>query len=156
MFGTLRASGSTLWLTETHFPHTPYAIPCWRHQMETFSALLVTCAGNSPVNSPHKSQCHGALMFSLICTRINGWVNNREPGDLSDHGTHYDVIVMQCSKLVSLLINLVFAYGRKYECVSSLSYCLLLVIGGTLFSGFLSFIVKHCSNYNDRVPADFI
>ena len=27
-----------------------------------------------PVNSPHKGQWHGALMFSLICTRINGWV----------------------------------------------------------------------------------
>ena len=30
-------------------------IPRWRHQMETFSALLAVCAGNSPlpVNSPH-------------------------------------------------------------------------------------------------------
>ena len=27
-----------------------------------------------PVNSPHKGQWRGALMFSLICTRINGWV----------------------------------------------------------------------------------
>ena len=26
----------------------------------------------SPVNSPHKGQWRGALMFSLICTRING------------------------------------------------------------------------------------
>ena len=43
----------------------------WRHQMETFSALLAICAGNSPVPSPHKGQWHGAMMFSLICTRIN-------------------------------------------------------------------------------------
>ena len=37
----------------------------WRHQMETFSALLAICAGNSPVpmNSPHKGQWRGALMF---------------------------------------------------------------------------------------------
>ena len=34
----------------------------------------------SPVNSPHKGQWRGALMFSLICTWINGWVNNRETG----------------------------------------------------------------------------
>ena len=27
-----------------------------------------------PVNSPHKGQWHGALMFSFICARINGWV----------------------------------------------------------------------------------
>ena len=39
----------------------------------------------SPVNSPHKGQWHGALMFSLICTRINGWVNNGEAGDLRRH-----------------------------------------------------------------------
>ena len=30
-----------------------------------------------PVNSPHKGQWRGALMFTLICARINGWVNNR-------------------------------------------------------------------------------
>ena len=68
----------------------------WRHQMETFSAQLVLCAGNSPVpvNSPHKGQWRGALMFSLICVYINGWVNNREAGDLRRHYSHYDVNVM--------------------------------------------------------------
>ena len=48
----------------------------------------------SMVNSPHKGQWCGALMFSLICIWINGWENNREPGDLRRHPTHYDVIVM--------------------------------------------------------------
>ena len=68
----------------------------WRHQMETFSALLALCAGNSPVpvNSPHKGQWRGALMFILTCTRINDWVNNREAGDLRRHRGHYDVNVM--------------------------------------------------------------
>ena len=67
----------------------------WRHQMETFSALLDLCAGNSPVtvNSPHKGQWRGALMFSLIW--MNGWVNNREAGDLRCHRVHYDIIVMK-------------------------------------------------------------
>ena len=32
--------------------------------------------------------------FSLICTWINGWVNNREAGDLRCHCTRYDVTVM--------------------------------------------------------------
>ena len=52
--------------------------------------------GNSPVpvNYPHKSQWRGALMFSLICVWINGWVNNRETGDLRRHRGHYDVNVM--------------------------------------------------------------
>ena len=48
-----------------------------------------------PVNSPHKGQWRGALMFSLICVWINGWVNNREAGDLRRQCGHYDVIVMQ-------------------------------------------------------------
>ena len=49
----------------------------------------------SPVNFPHKGQWHGALMFSLICARINGWVNNGEAGDLRRHRAHYDVTVMR-------------------------------------------------------------
>ena len=53
----------------------------------------------SPVNSPHKGQWRGALMFSLICTRINGWVNNGEAGDLRRYCVHYDVIVMAISNL---------------------------------------------------------
>ena len=48
----------------------------------------------SPVNSPHKGQWRGALMFSLICVWINNWVNNREAGDLRCCRAHYDVIVM--------------------------------------------------------------
>ena len=48
----------------------------------------------SPVNSPHKGQWRGALIFSLICVWINRWVNNREAGDLGRYRVHYDVIVM--------------------------------------------------------------
>ena len=48
----------------------------------------------SPVNSSHKGQWRGALMFSLICAWINGWVNNREAGDLRRHRAHYDITVM--------------------------------------------------------------
>ena len=48
----------------------------------------------SPVNSPHKGQWRGALMLSLMCVWINGWVNTREAGDLRRNQAHYDVIVM--------------------------------------------------------------
>ena len=44
----------------------------------------------SLVNSPRKGQWRGALMFSLICAWINGWVNNGDAGDL----IHYDVTVI--------------------------------------------------------------
>ena len=34
-------------------------------------------------------------MFSLICARINGWVNNPDAGDSRRrHRAYYDVIVM--------------------------------------------------------------
>ena len=48
----------------------------------------------SPVNSPRKGQWRGALMFSLICVWINGWVNNCEAGDLRRYRAHYNVTVM--------------------------------------------------------------
>ena len=60
-----------------------------------FSALLAICAGNSPVPGefPAQSPVTRSFDVSLIC-RINGWVNNREAGDLRRIRTHYDVIVM--------------------------------------------------------------
>ena len=42
----------------------------------------------------HKGQWRGALMFTLICVWINGWVNNHEAGDLRRYRVHYDIIVM--------------------------------------------------------------
>ena len=48
----------------------------------------------SPVNSPHKGQWRGALIYYLICVWINGWVNNREADDLRRYCAHYDGIVM--------------------------------------------------------------
>ena len=71
-------------------------IAWWRYKMETFSALLASVRRihRSPVNSPHKGQWQGALVFSLICIWINGSVNNRGAGDLRRHRAHHDVIVM--------------------------------------------------------------
>ena len=57
----------------------------------------------SPVNSPHKGQWRGSLIFSLVCVWINGWVNNREDGDLRRYRAHYDVSVMCCCRLISEL-----------------------------------------------------
>ena len=49
----------------------------------------------SPVNSPHKGQWRGALIFSLIYTWINGWVNNGAAGDLRHYRAHYYVTVIK-------------------------------------------------------------
>ena len=48
------------------------------------------------------TEWRGALVFSLICARMNNWVNNHEAGDLRRHRGNYDVSVMrfelsQCS-----------------------------------------------------------
>ena len=47
-----------------------------------------------PMNSPHKGQWRRAFMFSLIYGWLNGWVNNREAGELKRRCAHYDVIVI--------------------------------------------------------------
>ena len=75
----------------------------WRHRMKTFPALLAIYAGNSPVpgNSRHEGQWRGALMFSLICVWINGWVNNGKAGDLRRYRAHYDVTVMNTCQISS-------------------------------------------------------
>ena len=54
------------------------------------------------VNSTHKGQWRGALVFPLIRAWINGWVNNREAGDLRRLCAHYDVIVMWIYRLRSI------------------------------------------------------
>ena len=64
----------------------------WKHFPRNWP--FVRGIHRSPVNSPHKGQWRGALMFTLICARINVWVNTREAGDLRRYCPHYDVIVM--------------------------------------------------------------
>ena len=60
------------------------------------STLLALCVWNSPVTGKFPAQRPGTrtLTFSLICAWKNGWVNNREVGDLRRHRAHYDVTVM--------------------------------------------------------------
>ena len=62
--------------------------------METFSALLAICAGNSPVPGEFLAKRPVTLSFDVFFVWINGWVNNREAGDLGRNCAHYDVILM--------------------------------------------------------------
>ena len=48
----------------------------------------------SPLKSPHKGQWCGALMLSLICAWINGWINNHDAGDLICHHSHFYATVV--------------------------------------------------------------
>ena len=64
----------------------------WKHLPRYWPFVLGI--HRSPVNSPHKCQWRWALMFSLICVWINGWVNNREAGDWRRYRAHCDVTVI--------------------------------------------------------------
>ena len=99
-------------LLHTHQDNTP--VPKWANHDDVIKWNhfprywpFVQGINRSPVNSPHKGQWHGALTFSLICTRINGWVNNGEAGDLRRHCVHYDVTAMWWAVISS--------YGYRYH-----------------------------------------
>ena len=68
-----------------------------------------------PVNSPHKGQWRGALMFSLICARIYGWIHTLEADDLRRHRYHYDIIVMLLQRRMSFMASQI----RTYSSLSS-------------------------------------
>ena len=75
--------------------------------METFSASLAICKG----------QWRGALMISLICVWISGWVNNHEVGDLRRYYAHFDVTVMIKSYFKLFNSNL-----ARERCISNILY----------------------------------
>ena len=63
------------------------------HQIETFSALLAICVGNSLVTGEFPAQRPVTRSFDVFFElRLNKrWVNNRETGDLKRNRPHYDV-----------------------------------------------------------------
>ena len=83
-----------------HFRHDD--VIKWKHFPRYWP--FVRGIHRSPVNSPYKGQWRGALMFTLICARINGWVNNREAGDLRRYRGLYDVTVMVDARNKTYLI----------------------------------------------------
>ena len=74
----------------------------------------------SPVNSPHKGQWRGALMFSLIWTWTNSWVNNPEAGDLRRNRAHCDVSVM--------------VIGTQSRCVHIVIYGLIMSYKNVMYA----------------------
>ena len=70
--------------------------PWWRHQMETFSALLALYAGNSLVTGefPTQRPVKRGFDISMICAWVNGSVNNREANDLRRYRACHGVTIM--------------------------------------------------------------
>ena len=71
--------------------------PRWRHQMETFFALLALCEGNSPVTGEFPSQRPVTRSFAVFFDlRLNKRLNKQSRRrDLKRHRAHYDVTVIQ-------------------------------------------------------------
>ena len=60
---------------------TVYKLPWWRHQMESFSALLDFCAGNSPVIGEFPSQRPVTRSFDVFFDlRVNKRLSNQSWG----------------------------------------------------------------------------
>ena len=97
-----------------------YIFTWWRHQMETFSALLALCAENSPVTGEFPSQMPMTRIVdvSFICAlnrRLS--INKRKARDLRRHHAHYHVIVMRrCTSVASLKSNAIDC-GREENVV---------------------------------------
>ena len=70
----------------------------------------------SLVNSPHRDHWCGALLFSLICAWLDGWVNNHEAGDLRRHHAHYDVIVILMVDQCVLWFYLYYYVVQDFAC----------------------------------------
>ena len=70
----------------------------WRHQMETFSALLAICTGNSPVSGEFPAQRPVTRSFNVFFDlRLNEWLSKHSSGWwLVRYHSHYDVTVMIC------------------------------------------------------------
>ena len=89
----------------------------WKHFPRNWP--FVRGIHRSPVNSPHKGQWRGALMFSLIFAWIKDWVNNREAGHLRRHRGHYDVNVMSSHGIdhASAAMHAIDGLGRSDHCL---------------------------------------
>ena len=99
----------------------------------------------SPVDSPLKGQWRGALVFSLICAWTNGWVNNRDAGDLRRHRAHYDVTVMVCRCFTT----------KSFKCIFSDQATSFSIVGGILQPNFQSWYHVCIMNFHTQLTAAY-
>ena len=105
----------------------------WRHKWKHFRRYwpFVREIHLSPVNSLHKGQWRGALMFSLICAWIYG---------LRRHRAHYDVIVMARPKRAKPLQAKILFFNCAQD-----TLCPISIVYGTWHK-----VRWHIHNNDDR------
>ena len=86
--------------------------PWWRHQMETFSALLAICAGNSLVSGEFPAQRPVTRSFDVFFdSRLNKQLSKQSwAGDLIRYRAHYDDTVMQWCDFIPHHIKCIYIY----------------------------------------------
>ena len=105
---TIRSLYQPSYQLQHHYQSTSLVMAAWwRHQMETFSALLAICAGNSPVSGEFPAQRPVTRSFDVFFD-VRVWVNTREAGDLRRYRIHYDVIVMVYPHVIASVIIIVW------------------------------------------------
>ena len=65
----------------------------WKHFPRYLPSVMEI--RRSPVDSPHKGQWCGALMFSFMCSWTKGSTNSPNATDLRRHSAHCVIIVMK-------------------------------------------------------------
>ena len=87
----------------------------WRHQMETFSALLAICAVNSPVTGEFRAQRPVTLRFEVFFYLHL----NKRLSDLRRHRAHYEAIVMAKGRMAVLTTLKLLCICLTFSCIST-------------------------------------
>ena len=73
-----------------------------------------------PMDSPHKGQWRGALMFFVylrLTKRLNKQSRCRRRRWIGTHGAHYDVTTMNMMEVVDNTAGIVSGAARLYKCI---------------------------------------
>ena len=109
----------------------------WRHQMETFSALLAICAGNSPVPGEFPTQRPVTRSFDVyfdqrpnkrLSKQSWGWWFTTQSCPLWRHRNGFDVLVALVLRHVSIGLTLYFVLFAVVICCITLSTYLAFIL----------------------------
>ena len=97
--------------------------------METFSALLAICEGNSPVTGDFPSQKPVTRSFGVFFVlRPNILINNWDAGVLRRHRAHYDVTVMNWMIIAMIILCRFTIFMHCFDMIFNICYKLNLVM----------------------------
>ena len=96
-----------------------------------------------PVDSPHKGQWRGALMFSLICGWTNGWANNRATGDWDD------VVLIVTSRYWTLCLQMYYPFYHAKLSAGNVT-TILNVFTSKDFSQIDQLLLQWCPKGNEQ------